>query len=315
MVARTIYRLGTRRSDLAQTQSAWVRNRLEAQGLLVETVFIDSSGDQNLSQPLYAFEGAAPGLFTKQLESALLARQIDVAVHSLKDLPTLQPPELVVGAVPQREASADVLIIHPDQYEASAPLGLRRGTKVGTSSLRREALLLAAAANSALRVEALRGNVPTRVQKVRGGQIGAAVLAQAGLNRLALDLSGVMVRELPETVFVPAPGQGALAVELRREAPAELAAAVKRLSHPETETETRVERRILRLLEGGCSLPLGVRCSLSASDKVLKCKAFLGVVVPRSEPRKWQGFHHFDFSHSDEESLVAAVVQHFKGFL
>ena len=136
------YRLGTRKSALAQTQSNWIREQLEKVGVYCELVIIESEGDHDRSRPLYELEPESPGLFTKQLEDALLRNEIDLAVHSLKDLPTTQPDRLVVAAIPVRAKASDTLLIHEEVFQMGEDLHLPKGARVGTSSLRREAQLL-----------------------------------------------------------------------------------------------------------------------------------------------------------------------------
>lgn len=305
-----MYRLGTRRSALAKTQSTTIKTALEKLGLGVVLVEIASAGDQDRATPLYEIETATPGLFTKQLEDALLDGRIDLAVHSLKDLPTRQPPGLVVAAVPQREDTADVLLIHAARHTPSEAFGLPRGARVGSSSLRREAELLSIRPD--LVIEPLRGNVPTRLAAAREGKLDAVVLAEAGLKRLGLARDGVVSVALDPSVFVPAPGQGALAIEIRDDAADELKLALSKLHDIEAETETRIERRILRDLEGGCTLPLGVRCQVRGGT--FRVEAFLGV-SDRANPHAWKGFRRFDISGTDEETLVGKTVSYFKNLI
>lgn len=303
-------RIGTRKSQLAKTQSTYILGLLQAQGVPCELVEIDSSGDKDRTKPLYEMEQVgSPGFFTKELEQALLRREIDLAVHSLKDLPTLQPEGLTVLAIPKREVTEDTLLAKADPASAHLPLGLASGARVGTSSLRREAQLLSVRPD--LQIIPIRGNVPTRIRQVEEGKVDAVVLAQAGLNRLQLTPAGLSRRVLTEDTFVPAPGQGALAVEGRVDAPEDVRAALARIHAPEAELETRIERLILRELEGGCSLPLGVRCW---AGKPMKLKAFLGLLKSDKGAKihVWQGFRSFDISGDSAETLVAQAVAYFK---
>jgi len=310
-VSTAVFRLGTRKSALALTQSTSIQNALRQVGVECVLVHVESEGDGNRSTPLYEIEAEAPGLFTKRLEQALVDKEIDLAVHSLKDLPTQQPPELVVGAVPMRAVSGDCLLFRAGELDPSLPWHLKKNAKLGTSSLRREAQWLSV--RSDLEVQPLRGNVPTRIDKVRKGELDAVVLARAGLERLAVELEGLTCIALPEAKFVPAPGQGALAVELAVWASDVLRSAVARLHDEAAGIETRIERRILRTMEGGCTLPLGVRCWRDATGKNLKLNAFLGESRDRQGgKRDWKGFHYFDFSSPSEETLVAKTVDHFK---
>ncbi len=303
-------RIGTRKSLLAKTQSTLILSSLKDLGVECELVEIESSGDKDRTKPLYEVElDGTPGLFTKELEQALLRNEIDLAVHSLKDLPTLQPPGLFVLAIPKREVTEDCLVFHAPKFHPQLPLGLHEGARVGTSSLRREAQLLAIRPD--LKIESIRGNVPTRVKLAREGKFDAVVLAQAGLHRLNLSLDGVVMKALPSDHFVPAPGQGALAVEGRGDLPPKVKDALAQFHDPVAALETRIERAILRELEGGCSLPLGVRCQ---AGKPMKLKAFLGL-LDRSKTDKshaWKGFRSFDISGDAEETLVASTVAYFK---
>lgn len=306
-----VFRLGTRKSALATTQSTFIQQSLKKLGVDCVLVPVESDGDGNRTTPLYEIEAEAPGLFTKRLEEALLAREIDLAVHSLKDLPTLQPPGLFVGAVPARAATGDCLILRKGDARTDVPWHIKKGARFGTSSLRREAQWLAVRPD--LCVTPIRGNVPTRLDKVRKEDLDGIVLAQAGLERLGEKLEGLVRIDLPENHFVPAPGQGALAVELGEWADPELSAAVKKLHHEPSGIEVTVERRVLRALEGGCTLPLGVRCWHQGADKPLKLQAFLGIDGGSSKKiREWKAFELFDFSSPSAETLVAKTVEYFK---
>ncbi len=246
-------RLGSRGSDLAMWQarrvSAMVSERL---GRPCEIVVIKTQGDRIQNVAFQKMEGK--GFFTKELQEALLDRRVDLVVHSLKDLPTDEPAGLAVVAIPERASPADLLLARPGVRQADAgPLGLPPGTVLGTSSLRRAAQTLVLAPG--LDIRALRGNVPTRVGKLRDGQYDAILVAAAGVRRLELDLAGLDAVELSPEVFLPAPGQGALAIETRADdsATADLAGL-----HDERVADcVTAERRLLDLLGGGCHMPLG----------------------------------------------------------
>lgn len=306
------YRIGTRKSALALTQSRQVMAFLEEQGVRCELVEIESSGDQDRKTPLYQIEPESPGLFTKQLEVALEAHEIDLAVHSLKDLPTQQPEGLGVAAVGHRVDSDDCLLVHGARYDQTGLYGLPPGATVGTSSLRREAQLLAVRPD--LKIVPIRGNVPTRLRKAETGEVDAVVLAEAGLFRLGLEPKGAVPVRLPRDRFVSAPGQGALAVETRREIPNELAIALAKFHDSASEIETRVERQVLAGLHGGCTLPLGARCE--ARPAGLKLAAFLGLSRDRKDaPREWLGFERFELEKKDPRELVETTVAHFKQWM
>lgn len=314
-----MYKLGTRKSELALVQSRHIQSCLKALGVQCDLVQIESPGDKNLSQPLYEIETAGPGLFTKHLEQALLDRRVDLAVHSLKDLPTQQPQGLVLGAVSARENPADVLVTLKKNFDRTERFPIRRGLKVGTSSLRREAHIRYY--RDDLQVLPIRGNVPTRVNAVTSGKVDAVVLAAAGLKRLALDLSAFEVYELTLDECVPAPAQGALGIEIRDDASSELKQALTKIHDKYSAFETRLERWILRELEGGCTLPLGVRVQHPRKEQgIFKISAFLGKDrVERSGKRVWLGFERFDISDEGNETLAENLadrtVRHLKEFL
>jgi hydroxymethylbilane synthase len=237
-------RLGTRGSDLALTQSRTVAGRLEERGATVEFVVVETRGDAT-DRPFKEIEGKA--FFTKELDDALLERRVDLAVHSLKDLPTDDPPDLATIEVLPRADARDLLLKRPG-------VAIGPGVRVGTSSARRFAQL--EESFPGVNVVDLRGNVPTRVAKLRRGDYDAIVIAAAGVARLGLDLADLEVVPLDAPRFLPAPGQGVLAVRLRR-GERELAARVRALTDGDTASCARAERRVLEALDGGCSLPLG----------------------------------------------------------
>jgi len=255
--------LGTRASLLARAQTDRVVDSLESahSGLTCDVAAIVTEGDrtQAKGEPLPAIGGK--GLFTLELERALREGEIDVAVHSLKDLPTEPAPDLVVGAVCRREDARDCLVSQAGVTLAALP----EGAVVGTSSLRREAQLRALRPDFEIR--SIRGNVDTRVGKVRAGEYDAAVLAAAGLRRLGLE-SEVAEWLAPE-VILPAPGQGALAVQCRAddERVVELLAAI---DDAVSRATTGVERAFLRALGGGCAAPVAALSTVvrAPGDKV-----------------------------------------------
>lgn len=300
-------RIGTRKSQLATTQSGLVLKKLEALGVGCELVTIDSAGDRDRKTPLYEIEASGPGLFTKQLEEALLSDSIDLAVHSLKDLPTDQPPDLEIVCVLEREAAEDCLVVAKKAMDSSEKIGIARGARVGTSSLRREAQLKFVRPD--LGISPIRGNVPTRVEAVRAGNVDAVVLACAGLNRLQLDLSGLAKIVLPLESFPSAPGQGALAIEARSSLRPEWREALNRLHHDLTFQAVTVERGILAQLHGGCSLPLGVTCTWSG--KAVDLKAFLGRYHQGSSGRVWDSFHPFELIARNAEEAIDRTLRFF----
>jgi hydroxymethylbilane synthase len=241
-------RMGTRGSRLALTQSRWVADRLEKRsGVEVELVTIRTSGDVLQDHPLSEIGGQ--GIFTKELDSALLEGRVDLAVHSLKDLPTESPPGLSIGAIPEREDARDVLIA--SEGSGATLLTLPAGARIGTSSLRRMALVRASRPD--LRVEDIRGNVETRIRRVDEGEFDGIVLAAAGVRRLGL--AGRISEFLEAGSWLPAPGQGALAIVVRSEDRAG-AGWLQPLDHEPTRAATEAERALLHALGAGCRLPV-----------------------------------------------------------
>jgi hydroxymethylbilane synthase len=240
-------RIGTRGSQLARWQASWVADRLRAlhPGLTIELVEIKTHGDRDRNSPLSAIGGQ--GLFTKEIQRALLDRAVAVAVHSLKDLPTQGPAELALGAVPVREDSADALIAPRHRTLDALP----DGATVGTGSLRRRAQLLHL--RPGLRVVEIRGNVETRLNQALQGNLDAVVLAEAGLRRLKLDQH--VTERLGPPRFLPAIGQGALGIECRVDDAVTLA-LIAPLNDPGTRRAVIAERRALAELEGGCMIPM-----------------------------------------------------------
>lgn len=240
-------RIGTRSSNLARWQAEWVANRLRSHypGLNVELIEIHTQGDRDRSSPLATIGGT--GLFTKEIQRAVLDRKVDIAVHSLKDLPTENPAELILVAVPQREDVADALIA-PVHHTLQA---LPAGSRVGTSSLRRRAQLLHMRPD--IEVTTIRGNVETRLNQALGGKLDAVILAWAGLHRLGLH--NHVTQRLAPLDFLPAVGQGALGIECHVEDKMTHALLLP-LDDAPTHRAIRAERTTLAELEGGCLVPV-----------------------------------------------------------
>jgi len=266
-------RLGTRGSDLALWQARRVAALIgERLGLECEIEIIKTRGDRIQDVAFRKMEGK--GFFTKELQDALVEDRIDLVVHSLKDLPTDEPDGLEIAAIPERADPADMVLALPGGLDPTPanPLGLPKGTILGTSSLRRAAQALVC--NPEIEVRALRGNVPTRVRKLQDGDYDAILLAAAGVRRLDLDLSGIEYRDLRPEVMLPAPGQGALAIETRAGDP-----VTRRLAELHDQSIARcvgAERRLLELLGGGCHLPLG--CLATEDESGLRLQAVLGEI-------------------------------------
>jgi len=242
-------RLGTRGSALARAQTAQAAASLRSlnPGLDVEEVAIRTRGDAMLASPIHAL--GDKGLFVKEIEGALLRGEIDAAVHSLKDLPGELPEGLALGAIPRREEPWDALVSRGGE----SVRGLAPGARIGTGSLRRVAQLRRFRGD--LEIEPLRGNVDTRLEKVASGEVDGAILALAGLKRLGLEERAT--ESLAPEIMLPAPGQGALAIEIRS-GDAAARKLVRGLEHQTTRLAVSAERVVMARLEGGCRLPLAV---------------------------------------------------------
>lgn len=253
-------RIGTRGSELALWQARYVQTALTGLGATTELVILKTKGDKIQDLGFDKIEGK--GFFTKELEDALLRGEIDMAVHSMKDLPTESPEGLVITAVSYRENPADWLLIPKSIASTPHLSSLPRKAVVGTSSARRKAQLLDFRPD--LQLTDIRGNVPTRLQKLRNGEVDAIVMAAAGLTRLVLDLDDLQVIKFNTREFIPAPAQGVLAYQTRRD-DKELRRLLQRIHHPEVAAVTNIERKVLQLMEGGCHMPLGVYCERDVS--------------------------------------------------
>jgi len=248
-------RIGTRGSALALWQANFIAERLkQSSGAEIEIVRIRTSGDHMqtaaVAKPLveYGAEAISKGIFIKELEEALLSNTVDLAVHSMKDVPSETPAPLAFPAITHREDPRDCLISRQGRTLKTLPYGAR----VGTSSLRRQAQLRHHRPD--LEIAELRGNVDTRIKKLEAGEYDAIVLAMAGVNRLGL--AGKITQVLEEEIVLPAVGQGALGIETRAD-DAETSRLVGQLDHAETRACVTAERAVLRALHGGCQIPLG----------------------------------------------------------
>lgn len=297
--------IGSRGSQLALWQANWVKDQLTAAGHEISIEIIRTSGDKLQSyppeQPLppsiaqTVAEVGTKGLFIKEIEEALLAGQVDLAVHSLKDLPTIMPAGLILAAVPPREDARDVFVSAGGKPFEQLPAGAR----VGTSSPRRQAQLRRLRPD--LELIALRGNLDTRLRKLQRGDCAALVLAAAGLHRLGL-------RERITGYFsfdqiCPAVGQGALAIEIRQDR-AELARALTPLDHPPTHLAVCAERALLARLGGGCQVPIAAHANFENAQLHLR-----GVVASLDGSRLIRA--SAAGSQQDPESLGAAVARDF----
>jgi hydroxymethylbilane synthase len=245
----TPFIIATRSSELALRQARMVQQALEVAGVVSELRLYKTVGDKRLNEPLSAI--GAKGLFTKELERDLARGKVQCCVHSLKDLPTEMPEGLEIVSLLPREDPRDVLIVN-SVTAASSLEELPPGSRVGTSSLRRRSLLHAARPD--LEIVELRGNVPTRIRKVDEGHVHAAILAAAGLHRL--DVSQRITAYLDAPAWLPAAGQGAIAIQIRAD-DADARSALAPLGDAPTMIDTHAERAFLAALEGGCQVPIG----------------------------------------------------------
>jgi len=255
------YIIGSRGSELALWQTNHVKATLEKHfpDLKLEVKIIKTTGDKLLDVALAKI--GDKGLFTKQIETALLLQEIDLAVHSLKDLQTVQPKGLIIGAVSERELPNDVLISNKCRSIDELP----EGAKVATGSLRRKSQLLHYRPD--LRIFEIRGNVPTRLAKFEESDLDAMILAYAGVHRLKLDAH--IAEIIPFETMLPAVGQGAMAVEIRKD-DADLRKILKIFNDEETEICVTAERAFLRNLEGGCQVPIGANAILKNGEIYLE---------------------------------------------
>jgi hydroxymethylbilane synthase len=238
---------------LALWQAHFFQRQLSSIGVDSEIIIISTKGDRIQHLSFDKIEGK--GFFTKEIEEALLSNKIDVAIHSHKDLETQSPEGLTIAAVSYREDPSESLLIRPESVDHSQLLPFKQGAVIGTSSARRKSQVLALRPD--ITIKDIRGNVPTRVNKLRDGEFDAILLASAGLRRLELDLVGLHALELDPRLFIPAPAQGVLAYQCRSN-DLDTIEVVKQLNHPDVEVSTSIERGILRRFGGGCHIPIGV---------------------------------------------------------
>ena len=291
--ARSSLIIGTRGSQLALWQAEWVQRQLKqiAPDLSVNLKRIQTSGDKIQDVPLAKVGGK--GLFVKEIEEALLRKDIDLAVHSMKDLPAVLPAGLLIICVPAREDPRDALLARDEKKLDALPLRAR----VGTSSLRRQAQLLHV--RSDLQIEMLRGNVDTRLRKLQGNHFDAIVLAASGLKRLGWDAH--ITECLPVDVSLPAIGQGALGIE-GREDDDFVRVLVSKLEHPPTRVTVAAERALLKRLEGGCQVPIAGHAVLQGESLTLD-----GLVISLDGKRYVR--HSLSGSMSEAESIGRQVAE------
>lgn len=275
----SMIRIATRGSALALAQSRAMAAAIERSGEPTSLIIRKTTGDALTDRPFRTIEGK--GIFTKELEDALLQNDADVAVHSLKDLPVDLPPGLVVAATPRREDPADILIIRKEVYDSRFALPVAPGSHVGTSSTRRRSQWAARRPDTTL-VD-LRGNVTTRIDKLHSGLFDAILLAKAGITRLAMALDEFIVVRLDPSVFVPAPGQGALALEAREEDIKNLR-KLAFLNDADARAAVDAERAVLAALGGGCSQPVGAYARRRGRCAVID--AVIGPQEPGTSPMR-----------------------------
>lgn len=248
--------IGTRGSDLALWQANFVKDKLAEINVHAELKIIKTQGDSILNLRLDKLEGK--GFFTKELEEHLLAGKIDLAVHSHKDLPTNNPDGLIIAAVSEREDPSELILILKDCVDTSKRFSIKHNGVIGTSSNRRQSQLLSVRPD--LEIEDLRGNVPTRIQKLRDEDYDAIIIAKAGVSRLGLDLSEFHQEVLaPYSELIPSPAQGVLAIQIR-ESNHELFNLLQHINDLAVAEVIGIERKVLNLFDGGCHAPLGCYC-------------------------------------------------------
>jgi hydroxymethylbilane synthase len=286
-------RIGSRASRLAVTQSEWVGAALKEKNpaLAITYVHMKTEGDKDLSSSLQSLGGK--GVFVKEIETALLKNEIDLAVHSLKDVPQTLPPGLRLGATPKREDQRDAVISRFGEQLNELP----RGSTIGTSSPRRQAQIRYRYPKKQYRLEPLRGNVETRIKKLQDGEYDSIVLALAGVRRLGLENEIHQIMELDE--LMPAPGQGALGLEHRieDEATKEL---IESIRHDESDIRSRAERAFLQALGGNCLIPLGAYAVVT-NDEIRMVGQLLDMKGERSIRVEERGSAH-------EPELVGAKL-------
>jgi len=258
-MTKSTIRLGTRGSRLALWQANTVTAELQDLGYQVDIQIIKTKGDQIQDLSFDKIEGK--GFFTSEIEQALLKNSIDFAVHSMKDLPTQKSEGLMLASLSQRANPRDTLLLKKASVLGKSPLTIKEAAVIGTSSTRRKANLLHLFPTSVMKD--IRGNVPTRLEKLRSGDFDGIILAQAGLDRLQLDVSDLYSFPFDPSEFVPAPAQGVLAYQCRIE-DKDMMNILRKIHHHDTSDCTNIERKVLQKMDGGCHLPLGVYCRKDA---------------------------------------------------
>lgn len=295
--------IGSRGSKLALWQAQFVQTELKKIGIEAEIKIIKTQGDKIQHLSFDKLEGK--GFFTKEIEEALLNKEIDLAVHSHKDLPTENPPGLIIAAVSYREDPSEILLINKNSVDTKQRLMLKKSAVVGTSSARRKAQLLAL--RNDVEIKDLRGNVPTRIQKLKESNYDAILLAAAGVERLKISLEDFHVEKIPPENFIPAPAQGVLALQIR-EGEKELFNSLQKINHFDVQTTVSIERKVLNLFEGGCHMPLGAYCIADENeDEELIYKLHVSVA------EKWNSIPRYIYLESKiPENLPQKAVEKIK---
>lgn len=252
---RPFIKIGTRGSKLALWQANYLQAQLNEKEIDSEIIIIKTQGDKLQHIGFDKLEGK--GFFTKELEDALSAGEIDMAVHSMKDMPTESPSGLCLTAVSYRDDPADTLIIRKEKVDMTADFRVAEAAIIGSSSARRKSQMRSLRPD--VTMKDIRGNVPSRIEKLRNGDFDAILLAQAGLNRLGLELDDLEVIRLHPREFVPAPAQAVLAYQCRVD-DIRVRRLLMQIHNAEVSELTNVERKVLNMMDGGCHLPLGVYC-------------------------------------------------------
>jgi hydroxymethylbilane synthase len=286
-------RIGSRGSDLALWQANYVKDLLIKNGHKVEIIIIKTQGDRIQHLSFDKMEGK--GFFTKEIEAALLENSIDLAVHSHKDLETTEPDGLTVAAVPQRADPRDLLLIRKEAFDQNEKVPVKREAIVGTSSARRKSQLRYLRPD--IHLKDLRGNVPTRIEKLRSGNYDAILLAKAGLDRLEIELPDLHIHALNPMEFIPAPAQGALGLQIRSN-DERLAEVLRSINDKEISKVIGAERAVLRSIHGGCQVPLGVYCEKNGTKYQMRA-AFA---------QQWEGkISHFEAEGTDPDQLAEKI--------
>ncbi len=289
--------IGSRGSQLALTQSRMIQRLLaNSSGIESEIRVIKTTGDRVSDVAFSNMEGK--GFFTKEIEEALLAGDIDLAVHSMKDLPTTLPSGLGIAAVCAREDPREIVLIRSGSFDSEQPLGVRIDCSIGTSSVRRQCQI--AALMPGLVVRNLRGNVPTRIRKLADGEYDAIIIAYAGIKRLEIDISNFERKILDVDYFIPAPAQGALAIETRSD-DSRVQKIVSMLNDSDTRLQVGLERGLLARFDGGCQLPLG------ATARMLDNGFRLDAVIGIGSPENWLEIRRANATGNSIENVIEDV--------